>query len=506
MTMRVLICLTIVGFLSSSAAAAEQLPRRAILHLDEFDKTKDREELLNVVGSDLFTDYLIDRSLDEHPDRVELAQLRGDLQLGALTGRTGSTSIVARPGVSEFLSAALESGAVARKTDDTSLTLNVNGLLLSQVVRGQIPRGCGSLDDACRHGSGRWLRGLSGSATFAMGNSGAVVAGANPGETAAIVDDNQLTAFSVRYELLVRERNVAKAQAALDAARIALQEPATRFLEGLAPLDNRIKEAMDAGWRDETLKRLEAETSTAGRQAVLLSRYQILRATVEASPETTQLRASAFKEYRAYVVAQNALLAEKLYRKAFTVDYLHERPSGQPALDQVRVVFSTPIGRKVEDGSEVRAPKGAFTMNAGLSFFNPQVTPDDGWKARDSQFSAALDWTPKPAGTVRATITVAYYFQYMIANGVLKFDKTAITPGGAAIPLPKTAIELLNTKGDIHVAQVRVSIPATQGVSFPLAVTYSNRTELVKADKGFWQGHAGVSYDLGAFKQFLQRD
>jgi hypothetical protein len=503
--MRVLLCLALVGLLGPAGAAADQLPRRAILHLNEFEKSKARDELLNAVGTDIFTDYLVDRALDEHPDRVELAQLRGDLQLGALTGRTGSTSIVARPGISEFLSAALESGAVARKTDDTSLTLNVNTLLLSQVLRGEIPRGCGSLDDACRHGSGRWLRGLSGSATFAMGNSGDVVGGANAAEAAAIIDDNQLTALSIRYELMVRERNVAKVQGTFDEARKALEKEASAFLRNQVALETRIQQEMDAGWRDETLKLLEAESAAAGRKAVLLRRYQSLRATIDASNEITQLRGAAFKAYRAYVVAQNKLLAEKLYRKALTVDYLHERPSGQPALEQVRMVFSTPLGRKLEDGFEVRAPKGAFTMNAGVSFFNPQVTPDDGWKIRDSQFSAALDWTPNQTGTLRATFTIAYYFQYMVANGVLKFDKTAITPGGAAIPLPKAAIELLNTKGDMHVAQFRVGIPATQGVTFPLAVTYANRTELVKSDKGFWQGHAGVSYDLGALKQLLLR-
>jgi hypothetical protein len=503
--MRVLLCLVLAGVLGSpNTASADQLPKRAKLHLDEFAKSRDRDELLNAVGTDVFTDYLVDLALDEHPDRVELAERRTDLQLGALTGGTGSTSIVARPGISEFLSAALESGAATRKVDDTAFTLNVNALMLSQVLRGEIPRGCGSLDDVCRQGAGRWLRGLSGSATFAVGNSRAAAAGAKADEAAAFVDNNQLTALSMRYELLVRERNVAKVQAALEAARTALQTAAAAFLPKQEALETRIQQAMDAGWKDETLKLLEAETSPAGREAVLLRRYQLLRATVEASAEITQLRAAAFKEYRAYVVAQNKLLAEKLYRKALTVDYLHERPTGQPALEQVRMVFSTPLGRKLEDGLEVRAPKGSFTMNAGLSFFDPQVT-SNGWKVRDGQFSAALDWTPNPTGTIRATFTAAYYFQYMIANGVLKFDKTAITPGGAAIPLPKTATELLNTKGDIHVAQFRVSIPAAQGVTFPLAITYSSRTELLKADKGFWQGHAGVSYDLGALKQLLLR-
>jgi hypothetical protein len=241
----------------------------------------------------------------------------------------------------------------------------------------------------------------------------------------------------------------------------------------------------------------------ASREKILLQRFQMLAARIDTSPDFTGLRAKQFEAYRAYVVEQNKLLAEKLYRKALTVDYLHERPSGQPALEQVRVVFSTPLGRKPEAGLEATAPKGAFTMNAGISFFNPQLTPDDGWKLRDSQFSAALDWTPKQTGTIRATFTVAYYFQYMIANGAIKFDKTAITPGGAAIPLPKAAVEVLNTKGDIHLAQFRIGIPAAQGVSFPLAVTYASRTELLKADKGFWQGHAGVSYDLGALKKLL---
>ena len=501
--MRVLFCVVLIGVVAPSAVAADQLPRRAVLHLNDYEKSNDPSDLQDAIGTDIFSDYLVDRALDEHPDNIELSEIRADLQLGALTGRTGSTSIVARPGISEFLSAALESGAVARKTDDTSLTLNVNALLVSQVLRGQIPRGCGSLDDACQQGAGRWLRGLSGSSTFAMGNKGAVVAGANAGETAAIVGGNQLTALSVRYELMVRERNVAKLQKSLEEVRTPLQKAASAFLPKQADLETRIQAAMGDTWRTETLKLLEAETSAAGRQDLLHRRFQSLRAAVDADVDITQLRATAFKEYRAYVVEQNKLLAEKLYRKAFTVDYLHERPSGQPSLEQVRAVFSTPLGRKVDDGLEVRAPKGAFTMNAGLSFFNPQVTPADGWQVRDSQFAAALDWTPNQTATLRTTFTVAYYFQYMVANGVLKFDKTEITPGGAAIPLPKGAVEILNTKGDIHVAQFRVSIPATQGVSFPIAVTYSNRTELVKADKGFWQGHAGVSYDVGALKQLL---
>jgi hypothetical protein len=501
--MRAILCLALVAGVSTPAPAhADQLPVPVKKQLEAFASGADPDGLRNALGTDAFSQYLTERALAENPDRVELSQVRTDVQLGAMSGRAASTSIVAKPSISEFLSAAFESGAVARKSDDTSLTISVNGLMLQQVVRGEIPRGCGSLDNACRSGVGRWLRGLSGSATFATGGGATIVPGQNADEAAAIVDKHQLTAAAVRYELLVRERDDQKAREGLAAAAKALQSPAASFLLAQAALETRIGVAMDGGWKTETLALLKA-AAPERREALLLERYQLLFDLLEDVPELTALRAAAFKEYRAYVTAQNTLLAEKLYRKALTVDYLYERPTGQPELHQVRAVFSTPLGAKPIIAA-AKAPTGAFTVNAGLSLFNPGLEGDDGWKLRDSQVSAALDWTPIQKGIVRPTYTLAYYYQYMAANGVIKFDKTAITPGGAAIPLPKPAIEVLNTKGAIHVAQFRISIPAAQGVSIPLAVSYANRTELVKG-QAFWQGHAGVTYDLGMLKQLLTR-
>ncbi len=222
-----------------------------------------------------------------------------------------------------------------------------------------------------------------------------------------------------------------------------------------------------AGWKQQTLALLQKETSLPRLEAILARQFDALFAQIDAVPEITALRKAAFDKQRAYISAQNKLLAEKLYRKAFTVDYLHERPTGQPELHQVRAVFSTPVGRKPADSTVPQAPPGAFTVNAGLSVFRPELMPGDGWKTRDSQVSAALDWTPIRSGVLRPTYTFAYYFQYMAANGVIKFDKTAITPGGAAIPLPKPAIEVLNTKGAIHVAPVPRQHPRCPGDLVP---------------------------------------
>ncbi|MEO5823670.1 MAG: hypothetical protein ABIT71_24460 [Vicinamibacteraceae bacterium] len=519
--MRACLCLAIL-IATAAAGSADQLPLPATDALARFVQNKDRglkssdpnsahSALMDATDSSAFSAYLVDLALAEQPDRVDLSEIRGDLQLGSLSGRTASTSVVARPSISEIFSAAIESGAVARKTDDTSVTFSANALMVKQLLSGAVPRGCGSLDNECEHGSGKWLRGLSGSTTFSMAGSTVVPDGT---DGIALLGNRKLTALSIRYEMFVRERNNKALETALAdfQADQAVQAAAAAFGPAQIAFETHFDSISGDAWRTTTVSLLEAEAARAGDasalrprlEAVLLQRYRERLAQLAASPEFVTFRAAAFQSQRAYIVLQNKKLAEKLYRKAATIDYVHERPTSQPELHQVRVVFSTPLGAHPKSGEPLRAPTGAFTMNAGVSMFRPDLTPTDGWKVRDAQLSAALDWMPIRTGDFRPTYTVAYYFQYMVANGVITFDKTAITPGGAAIPLPKEAIELLDTKGALHIAQFRASIPAAKGVSFPLAVSWSNRTELITG-KSFWQGHAGVSYDLGALKGLLSR-
>ena len=143
-----------------------QLPSNARQQLRLFMQTRDPGDLADVTGTDLVGAYIFERELEAlGPAPVDIGRLRQDLQLGSFSALSGSTSVLARPGASDILSAALESGAVGRKTDDKSLTFSLNALPLRQLLSGQVPRGCGSVDEDCRRGSGRWLRGLSASAS-----------------------------------------------------------------------------------------------------------------------------------------------------------------------------------------------------------------------------------------------------------------------------------------------------------------------------------------------------
>jgi hypothetical protein len=73
---------------------------------------------------------------------------------------------------------------------------------------------------------------------------------------------------------------------------------------------------------------------------------------------------------------------------------------------------------------------------------------------------------------------------------------TELAPG-TAIPLPSGASQLLNTTGPIHIGQgkVTLSIKGTN-VSIPLALTFSNRTDLIKASKV--GGNFGITFDASS--------
>jgi hypothetical protein len=383
-----------------------------------------------------------------------------------------------------------------------------------------MPAGCGSADADCETGPGRWIRGLSGSVSVSLSNPATAVPAQPSSTTPALpgglggflLGGRQVTALSVRYELFVRERGDKETQAAVDNAARALSAPAGEFLKVQAPFETSLQRILNAArWADDTRKEMaeaasRAEVTPADLEAALLARYRLAYDLALSTEELRTARTAAARAKLAYVKAQNKELAEKLYRKAFTADYLHQRPTDQPWLHQIRLVASTPLGRKPTDPGESRAalaPSVSMILNAGVTFYGKTGETATGCRVRDAQASLAFDWSPASWGAVRPTYTAAYYFQYMIENGVIEFNKEAVTPGGAAIALPRAAVEVLNTRGPIHIAQLRVSIPVgDSGVAFPAALSYSNRTELITG-RPFWQGHIGVSYDLGSLKKLI---
>jgi hypothetical protein len=114
---------------------------------------------------------------------------------------------------------------------------------------------------------------------------------------------------------------------------------------------------------------------------------------------------------------------------------------------------------------------------------------------RDAQAAVQLDRKfGGPNSAVSPTLSAGYYFQYMVANALLSLPSTDFAPG-TTIALPGSAAELLNTTGSINLGQVKVTLAIRNtGINFPIALTFSNRTDLIKATDV--RGNFGITYDL----------
>ena len=506
-----------IACLAVTPTSAEQLPDSIEQLLDDCTKTLDEGCLFDLMETDVLSNYIFTRLAEEvEPDRISISAIRRDLQLGSFGSTAASTAVVAAPGVSDILSAAIESGTVIRKSDGDALTLSFNALPVGQLMLGRVPLGCGTADETCRQGVGRWTRGLSGSVSLAsMGLTPAAVgsqAAETPEPTIGFLrSTRRLQSVALRYELFVRERNHQRQQEALDAAAEALRSFGAEFLSGEEKFQTRMEEVLDdSGWMAETKGILvEYKDSRHALRQVLLERYQVAYRIVMASDKLRALTARTTELRLQIIREQNRLLAEKLYRKAFTIDYLHERPTDQPRFHRLRFVLSTPLSRKPDEKELAASPEAAspsvnFTFNGGASFYGESREGTYPGRLRDAQVSAAVDWSPGARGSFLPKYTGAYYFQYMFRNGEIEFNREAVTPGPSSILLTSPATEILNTKGAIHVAQFRVSIPVgSSGVSFPAAVSYASRSELITG-RMFWQGHVGVSYDFSSLKSLVR--
>jgi hypothetical protein len=125
----------------------------------------------------------------------------------------------------------------------------------------------------------------------------------------------------------------------------------------------------------------------------------------------------------------------------------------------------------------------------------PQSIPGAG-RLRDAQFGFQLDRNLGPLAFLgTSAVTAAYYFQYQSSPAIINVTPGTPLSGITFVGLPATATEAFAEKGNLHIGQVKLVL-GESSVRFPIAVSYSNRTELIT--KPSWRAQVGISYDLDA--------
>jgi hypothetical protein len=192
----------------------------------------------------------------------------------------------------------------------------------------------------------------------------------------------------------------------------------------------------------------------------------------------------------AYLVSLNTFFEGLRGTPVLSLEYDYNTPAGQPSNSTIRLVGQ--LSKKGLTG----------TLNAASSFYNstPSSAIPGASRVRDFQVAAEGSYdfgkgkTPNPIFG-NSTASLAYYYQDQTSPAILNVTPGQPVSGITFTGLPSTATQVYAKKGVINIGQAKFTLnPANSGFTFPVSVTWSNRTELVT--KPTWRGQIGISYDL----------
>jgi hypothetical protein len=188
-----------------------------------------------------------------------------------------------------------------------------------------------------------------------------------------------------------------------------------------------------------------------------------------------------------YDFEQRSFVEAVASKPVVTLEYNNNRPVGQSSTSSIRLIFD----KGFKKGVSLTA-NGAFTLYNSTPAENiPGVN-----RLRDAQFALQVE---KDLGILSllgaAAVSGTYYFQYQNSPAILNITPGTPLPGITFTGLPANASQVFAPKGNLHVGQLRLVLGAAQSsVRFPLAISYSNRTELIP--KPTWKAQLGISYDF----------
>jgi hypothetical protein len=416
---------------------------------------------------------------------------RNDVQTGASPATPGSTSIVWKGIAAQVLSVAAEQGASSRTNTANASTFRGNAIGIARLIAGDDPFPyCAIYDFACVSPLARILGGSSFSVSFNTSqNSGAAASsGAPPTDNSQVLNasPNQISAWGVRYDFHVHKRpsDIAKNYGAQFTA--AIRKLGDDYIDAVDGLLDKIPRDKLADWTAKYVTLLRSD-QTGDRGAFIKALSDAVKELADlAQKADPQFKASSDKvvtNMSAYFVGRDKAVRDYVNTITYSLSYDNTRPANQPTQSSAKFIFSARTG-------------SVQTSANGTIEWYDQILKSNVSRLRDAQFAVQFDHTfGKSTAQLSPTLSAGYYYQYMVDNALLTLPSTALVPG-TTIALPGNASVLLNTKGSINVGQVKVVFKIRNtGINIPLAVTFSDRTDLLANDNEV-RGNFGISYNL----------
>lgn len=441
------------------------------------DPTEDVVDLIGDVRDNLWQEVLL---LPDPGDKQQeiariLAFSRGDLQIGATSGASGSTSAVISPLLPAIFGIAFENGAITRTVSGTTITLKANPAGLVCAAKANAATAVALRDrEACNR---LWTR-LGVTASFDT----------TRGEKKTALENietlkSQFTELAVRYELLNRrdvslERVSGAADPFLKKARglVEQQEALAKVMEGAtSAVESELMALVNsAPWKgstsevrkkmvEEVVRKVVSETKLPN--TVAAEARTVWRETLEAYERLEQSIAGAL------VVTADYSLQRADLATADLAGGIVPKGTRPPDLHVGRIVLA-----------KAPLPNLDMTSNFSIAFFDEKR---NGMKSvlRDIRLGVEGKFKLRAVnGYGRPTLSFAGLYTYLhqspLGIGITAFNGAAITE-----------------KGHMGVFQTKLEFPAANnGMRIPLSLTISNRTELIKESEV--RGQIGVSFNL----------
>jgi hypothetical protein len=446
-----------------------------------------------------------------------LEAVRTDKQTGSATGTGGTSSLVSKGTVAQALSLAAEYGALTESVNKQVVTIQGSleapaVALVGKSLIAYCPQG--STDQVCLSRGGlRFLRRISYGVSFDTSlnqeNITATPSGQPQGQAQPVTftaNRHQIAAITGRAILWsTRDANSDTFKKTWSEALQPSDSSTVKPNPNLGPLRNAGGELLKAlqslvtpvdmsqpemrRWFAQAFEVVKTADDDEIEKAWIAKAAEFITLVKRLYPQVGTKAAEFLQKSSVYRLAEDRFVESIANQPVLTFEYNNQRPAGQTPTSNFRVIFDKGLGKKVS-----LVANGGFTI---FDSYQPSTIPGLS-RLRDFQFGAQVQRDLGHFSSIgAAALAGSYYFQYQNSPVVLNVTPGAPLPGVTFVGLPLTATQVFGQEGNLHVGQLRLVLGAGQtSVRFPIAVSWSNRTELIP--KPSWRAQIGISYDLDA--------
>jgi hypothetical protein len=434
---------------------------------------------------------------------------RNDKQAGAAKSTGGGTSVVSKGLAAEAISVAAEYGALTESVNKQVVTVQGSlGGFASALARQKLIEYCpsGVGQGPCLNRSGlNFLKRISYGVSFDTSGNAEAVAGTASGSPQGPAQPvtftgsrHQISAWTGRMILWnIRDASSdafkAKWAATLQAATAAASGPNVDAVKATgADLLKSFQTFVDGiklGQSFDDVFKAAFPKFQAAQVADLDAVFdewaeQVVKMIPDDAVQTNNV-IDLLQARSAYLAAEDDLISALASQPVLTFEYNNNRPVAQEPTSSFRVVFDKGFG------------KWSFTANGAFTIYDTRPKIANATRLRDAQAGVQIQRDLGQLMGMPVALSTSYYFQYQNGPAILNVTPGTPLPGITFTGLPATATQVFAQTGNLHLGQMRLALaPGKSSMRIPLAVSYSNRTELIS--KPAWRAQIGISYDFDA--------